>query len=239
MKTTIETIIGIPGRWKNKSEIVTEIASKSDGYIFVGDLLLNNNEKELYRLEIYEYDQDLPKSFMYAGNFTDDQLKNIGEHNSTIYLIAKSGNLNSISSINKAVCGLLKAGGLAVKVESSGVAHTSDEWFQLAYSGKPEDVVNAYVTILEDGKTYYSCGMHNLGYRDAIITTASPSENAGYLISAFLSHVLSTNTELKQDEIFILSPNSPKYLLEQEECKTYEEDDLFFNPFGYWRLREK
>ncbi len=176
---------------------------------------------------------------MYAGNFTDEQLEEIGEHNLTIYLIGKSGDLNSITNINNAVCSLLKAGGIAVKVESSGVAHTSERWFELTNSGDLVDVLNAYVTILTDGNTCYSCGMHNIGYRDAIITTDMPLEDASHLISTFLTYLLSENPVLKQGETFSMDSNSPIYLLKQEECKIYPPNDLFFNPFGYWRLHVK
>ncbi|WP_139490060.1 DUF4261 domain-containing protein [Brevibacillus dissolubilis] len=236
MHSVIETIVGVPGRWKNKSEIVTAVASKSDGYILAGEHLINSKTKDTYTVEIYERDENLSQSFMHAGNFTDEQLKEIDDHNLTIYLIGESGDLRSLTNINYAVSGLLKAGGLAVKIESSGVAHTSERWLEFTKSEDIVEIFHGYVTLLADDHTYYSCGMHNLGYPDAIITTDMSAEDAGYLLTTFLIYLLTENNILQQGDTFQLSPSSSVYSLKHEECGMYSQDDLFYNPFGYWRL---
>jgi hypothetical protein len=239
MQTIVQTIIGIPGKWEDKEEIINAIALQNNDYILVGEIFYNSNTNESYQLEIYDFDENLVESFMYAGKFTDAELNEISEHLQTIYLIGNSGNINSIISINNAVSALLESGGIAVKVESTGIAHSSKKWYKLTNSNDISDLLQAYVTIVEEGNTYYSCGMHNLGYKDVFITKDMDSKECEDLLWTFLTYVLSSNTTLKQNDTFSLSHNSPVYLVEHEECEMFPKDDLFYNPFGYWRLQKK
>jgi hypothetical protein len=40
MPTSPQTVIGIPGRWPNRNDIVTAIASRSGGYLFAGMVIM-------------------------------------------------------------------------------------------------------------------------------------------------------------------------------------------------------
>src|SRR5687768_3293759 len=57
------TVIGIPGRWPNRSDIVTSIASRSDGYLFAGMVMMKLGTKDGFTLEIYEHDPNLKNAF--------------------------------------------------------------------------------------------------------------------------------------------------------------------------------
>src|SRR5262249_49104162 len=75
---------------------------------------------------------------------------------------------------------LLKAGAIAMKCESSGIAHSRSRWLELAESlppSKNDDAVQdswpalfqAYVQLpIDSGDDLYACGMHLLGKPDLI-----------------------------------------------------------------------
>jgi len=137
-----------------------------------------------------------------------------------------------------AAVGILHAGGLAVKVESAGVAHSSDQWKEFTAAADAEALYYAYVTLVGQGdnRTYYSCGMHNLGLRDAIITGNLTAYEAGSLLNTFLLYCLIEQPELEIGHTFSVDAPSPRYRLSTEQCTIYPKDHLFNNPFGLWRL---
>ncbi|MCQ4087538.1 hypothetical protein [Saccharibacillus sp. JS10] len=70
-------------------------------------------------VEIYEHDSELAAAFQYAGSFTLEELEVIESHQTTVYLLAPVGQFNQVQTFNRAVGVLLRASGIAVKVESS------------------------------------------------------------------------------------------------------------------------
>ena len=94
---------------------------------------------------------------------------------------------------------------------------------------------DAFVVYLT-GKEFYSCGMHNLGYKDAIIE-ATDTENPVELLSNFTRYLIMYKPVIQEGESFRDGPEAPLYLISHEPCTNYHEGSLFVNPFGMWRLR--
>jgi len=90
-----------------------------------------------------------------------------------------------------------------------------------------------YVT----GEQVYSCGMHNLGYPDAIID-AGASENPVELLRVFSYYLFSERPAVATGETFRASEHAPRYRLSLEPCELYDSDDIFHNPYGMWRLTQ-
>src|SRR5438034_343517 len=65
--------------------------------------------------------------------------------------------------------GLLEAGGIAMKCESSGIAHSRSRWLELATLSETESdfwsaLFDAYVQLpIQSEDDFYTCGMHLLG----------------------------------------------------------------------------
>src|SRR5688572_16553037 len=176
-----EIIVGIPGEWKTRTEIVQSIVSKSDGLIFAGTVVLDTKTNEGFPLHVYEHDPSLAKAFKIAGQgkISDQTIEQISSHTFTLYCIVPSTSTEAARKMLEIVNGLLKCGGLAAKVETSGVAHTADRWRELARGGKPFDLYCAYVTLIGGSQSFYSCGMHNFGMPDACIDrSVQPNEAA-------------------------------------------------------------
>ena len=64
METQI--VIGVPGLWKDRTELIQEVVSKSS-YILAGNVM-HHKEKEIgFEIDIYEQDPSLREAFFYAG----------------------------------------------------------------------------------------------------------------------------------------------------------------------------
>jgi len=238
MEVKTEIIIGIPGKWPTRSDIVKAIAEKSNGLLFAGSALLDTTSQDGYGFEVYDYDPDLANAFKIAGRpkITQPDIKEISSHTFTLYLIADGGSPERAQKVLNVGCGLLQAGGIAVKVETTGKAHTLQDWFALASAHNETALYYAYVTIIGSNGIYYSCGMHNLGHRDAIVRGNITANDAARLLETFLLYVLIEKPDVRDKLTFSEKKDSPHYRINEVPCDIHPSDHLFFNPFGLWQL---
>lgn len=229
------TILCIPGHWKDLAELTQAIPAT--GYLFTDGMMVSIDSGHTFRLEVCEPDARLVDAFRSAGGhwMTDDDEVKIGQHSLVLYLVADGGSHECAKAAMLAAAALLRVGGYAVKVETSGIAHTKEDWLDFCeylhiYSAHRALVV--YVT----GEKTYSCGMHNLGLPDAIVDS-SDSTDAAELIRTFTWYMFSENPAIRDGETFSVGAGQPVYKLTFKDCHLYEQDDIFFNPFGLVLLK--
>jgi hypothetical protein len=232
-------IVGVPGPWPSRSEIVTSIASRSGGYLFAGMILMEVATQDAFKLEIYDHDSRMRHAFEVAGGgrFSEAELDAVGQHTYTLYAIGEGGSPKAAWKVMRAAGGLIRAGGLGAKVESAGVAHRAEVWDEWAGSNFRPNLYHAFVVQVHGETGYFSCGMHNLGYRDVVVgpNDASPGD-AHKLIHGFQMYELFQAPELRSGHTFSLDADAPRYRITAEACETYPPGDLFHNPYGMWRL---
>jgi hypothetical protein len=132
---------------------------------------------------------------------------------------------------------LSKCGGIAVKLETSGIAHEWERWFELLRSDNPFDPYCASVVLVGDERFYYSCGMQNFSLPNAQISNRLDAVEAADSINRFNYWQIVENPVLKSGHTFSLTSDSPRFRLELLKDKRHSEDDLFYNPGGVWELR--
>lgn len=233
-------IIGIPGLWAARADIVTSIAQRSGGLLFAGLILMDTVTKQGFTLEVYEHDPKLHQAFRIAGGggISDSDLTAIAQHQHTLYCHSPGVSVEAARQMLKVGVGLLDAGGLAVKVESSGVAHNAARWRELAASEHLFDVYTAFVTLIGGRDCFYSCGMHSFGLPDAAVPRDMDPQMAGELLNAFNFYVLAENPTLIDGHTFSATSavNAPRFRVHKTACDTYEPTHAFHNPWGMWRL---
>jgi Domain of unknown function (DUF4261) len=234
-----QIIVGVPGRWASRSEIVRGIARKSGGYLFAGSILMDTATNDAFTLEIYEHDPRLREAFEVAGGgrYTKSQLNAIESHTYTLYAICEGGSCESAWKMMRAARALIRAGGIGVKVESSGIAIKPRLWCEWAESDFLPNLYHAFVVQLFEQNLWSTCGMHNFGYRDLIVETdRETDDDARKLIHDFQLYELLEAPKLKSGHTFSVDDSAPRYRIAAERCKTYPRDDPFHNPYGMWRL---
>lgn len=233
-----QIVLAIPGFWTDRSDLVQRIALESEGYLFAGVILLNSNTHDHWELNVLEADQKIMRTLSLTGqgSITSVQFNAITEHTMVCELSGEAGSLVSATQIANAGAALIRAGGAAVYVESAGKSHSDIDWLRLCDSKKPSAMYEAFVIVINDDASLYSCGMHNLGLPDARVLTTSPSEETAKLLRAFNLYRLLQSPDLETGHTFSLTPESTYYRIALLPCDNYEQDDLFFNPFGVWQL---
>lgn len=140
------------------------------------------------------------------------------------------------------VAGVLRAGALAIKGESSGIAHGREHWLRLEdqmQSSTESSLIGAWVRYPIASKSVaYSVGMHLLGARDVEVEYAGiPEQEAVEVIGGFLHFLLIDKpSNLDVGHTFGLRADARRFRLTQARCTRYASDDFFHNPYGYWRL---
>lgn len=241
MQPEVEIVVGIPGKWQTRSDIVQDIATKSKGLLFAGMVLIDTATNEPYQLEVYDHDPNLSEAFAIAGrhSLAESDIQSIRSHTFTLYLIAKGGSLEKAQKVLNVGSRLLQAGGIAVKVETTGKAHSAKDWLALTEAHNETALYHAFVTLVGDERGYYSCGMHNLGYRDAFVKGNITPDGAAHLLQTFLLYVLIETPAIENGHTFSENQHAPRYYLRSAPCETYPSDHTFYNPYGMWELEYK
>jgi hypothetical protein len=186
---------------------------------------------------MFDHDPDLLNAFLLAGcaKLTDSDLDRIQVHTHLVYIYGQGGSMESAWSAMKAVTGVLDAGGIAVKVDSGGIVHSAAAWKALTAVDDVAGLFKAYVAHIGNERTFYTCGMHNLGYADAIISDVTRDE-ALCLLDGFVLYLLDGDAQVRDGDTMRLGVDSPSYHLCLQPDNRYPADSPFHNPFGLWRL---
>ena len=190
-------------------------------------------------LDFYDADEQMIEAFEFGGQgkLSGATLDQIAEHKNVVYLHFPFDIVSQKTRILKHTEVLSRCGGIAVKLETSGIAHDWERWFELLRSNNPFDTYCASAVLVGDEQFYYSCGMHNFGLPDAQISNSFDAAEGADLINRFNYWQIVEKPVPKAGHTFSLTENSPHFRLELSKDKRHSEDDLFCNPNGLWELR--
>jgi len=90
-------------------------------------------------------------------------------------------------------------------------------------------------TIVDNKGTTFSCGMHNLGLKDTIVSGLD-FQTAVDLISIFGYYQIFEKPVILAGQTFQPNFQSPKYCVSEELNQPYKGSAYYGNPFGMWRL---
>ncbi len=194
--------------------------------------------KEVCTLEVYEHDPELKSAYTLAacGKISDADLTAIDQHSHTLYVSGPGTSAESARKLMRFASSLLSCGGIAVKIESTGVAHSASRWSELTQDESLPALMRAFVTYVGDAGSFYSCGMHNMGLPDATLEADVMPETAATLLDTFLFYLADEAPEIKDGETFAIDDQSPRYVVTKGACTEFSEDNLFHNPHGVWKL---
>lgn len=238
-----KVVLCIPGLWRNRSELMEAIVRKSEGYMFAANYISKLGDPSVFfEVDIYEHDERVAEAFEIAGynSFTEKDLDLIRKHSLTLYLIGDGGSIEKVRKLVDTANALVKAGGLGVKVESSGTANTIENWNDMYHTNDAVELFQAFVTVVEEEGFYYTCGMHCFGLPDVITFKDQVTpQYAQELMNIFCLYNLIEKPSLTDHSTFSIDANSPHFILQHTECRHFSEDELFYNQYGIWALVKK
>lgn len=216
-----------------------KIAEETHGeYMFLGLLLTRPSDRMTVPLEIQGPDGHLGKAFELAGQgkFSAKELDAIGKHQSVAYLYFSASLIEQRDMIISVSELMRQMGGIAVKVDSTGKAHSWDNWLDLLRSENPADWYSSTVLLVGGEQEYYSCGMHHFGMADVEVPRSLDIQEAAYLMNKFNVWRLMEETTIETGQFFSAEKDSARFTVTQVPDKRHAQDNLFHNPAGLWRL---
>jgi len=248
-KSEVNIIISISGFWKDSDQIRKLINDSAKcKYRLTENYLFHENDIDEFSYHLDNSNQTLTK----LPNPPDlDLLKkeeedNINQHESTVYLIIEGSSIENAKKIMLAGNCFLNIGGHEIKIVTAGITHNKETWKRFIENDRLMDLIFAFVITVHNDKEdfYFTCGMHNLGYPDAVVPGYLNYDQGNYLVKAFLYYLVLHKPVLLSGNKFQIDKNSSNiYRLTYEKCHIYDNYDknvyqLFHNPFGLWRLTE-
>lgn len=231
-------ILGIPGCWETREEF--KHALIKNGYMCIGNLISRLEKTEaFFEVEMEGYNPFVVEAFETArnGSFSGEELNNLKKFKSIVYIIGEGGSVEKVLSIMEVASAILRAGGLAVNVESSGRARTKQDWLQITNEKNIVGMFTAFIQMAYENDLFYTAGMKCFGYPDVTCAVESMTgAEITELFSEFCLYNLIENPEINDGETFSLAADAPVFLMKREKCQLFEENHLFYNPYGVWNL---
>jgi hypothetical protein len=224
---------------------VAEVVAEVGGPGFQLDTEFSQSEPDSRMSEAFEVSADLV-----VPSFTDEDRAAVEAHRSVAYVLGPPAAAYEGFAVTRrmlaVVAALLQDGGTAAKSESSGIAHGRERWLHLAAvaaaatdrAGQAPPLYAAFVRRpLSSGLVYYSCGLHLMGEADVEITAADDDRGLEWMdgLARYLL-IDRGSARIRDGDTFGLQADSPRRVLRHRACTRYRDDDLFYNPWGYWRL---
>jgi hypothetical protein len=235
-----EMIICVPGPWENRSEFARRVfALEPYGrYTFDGGVLADVKHQDQVRIQILGQHPRMREAFEAAtrGDLPLETASAITGHRSSIYLHFPANVIEERLRILKFTELAKRSGGIAIKLESSGVGHWWERWFQLLGSKNEFDWYCAVVMLLSGDGRYYSCGMHHFGLADCSVEQSVTPREAARLINKFNYWRIISPRTINSFEILRLDESGARFRLSWESDRFNPEGDLFHNPHGLWLL---
>ena len=231
-----KSVLCIPGPWKDHNAFVEAVA-ETGRYLCAGGMLIDLQSKSAFNYTFENADKRMAQAFRAAGpQISENLLKQIERHRSVLYLISFELNLAGANALMRAASAVLDAGGLAVKVESAGLAHTAAQWQEFCGAQAQHSAHQAFVVYVS-GATSYSCGMHNLGLFDASVAALNNEDaNAAVeLLRNFNWYQITEAPQLEAGMSFATQQSGPFYQLALAASR-FVPTDPFYNAFGTWQL---
>lgn len=237
-------VLCVLGTWDHLTEVRSLVAEVAGADFSVDD-----------DYSMLQPDERMPEAFEASADrvspsLTVDDYSAIRNHRAVAYVLSPA--LEAATAVplsTKAltlVDAFLERGALAVKCESSGIAHGVHRWRQIAHSVRSSDALERASALysawvrrpLSNQGMHYSCGMHLLGERDIELPATGDVFADIEWMDAIALYILGEKPArgLHDGDGFRRSTEDSRRVLTATACTRYENDDFFFNPYGYWRV---
>jgi hypothetical protein len=204
----------IPGPWTDRSEFVVKVAQETDAeFLFAGMILAQPSRKRHVILEFCDPYPQMRSAFEIAGQgkLPANLLTSIEGHRSVVYLHFEVPFIQEREKM----------------IDFSDVIRRVED---------PFDWYCSLVTLIADDLLYYSCGMHNFGLPDVEVPRSVDISEAADLMNQFNLWRIVEEPEIASGHTFSVTADSRHFRLLHVQDTRHEEQELFRNTHGLWRL---
>ena len=239
---TSRIVICIPINLKKRKDIAAALENNyGTEYVLTGRMLrstINNDSCEI-DFRTLNGGSNFIKDFELAGQnkLYAATIQQIDICQQVIYLSSSDTGYDACLKIARLAQVMLQVGGIAIKVESAGMAHNKVKWLANYNSDDVFEIYSLFVTLVEGDDSYYSCGMHNFGKADVAIDLAVDIGLAIYVMNVFNYYRLTESPILQDGHTFQPDIECPKYKIKWTTDRETEINSPQYNSHGRWHLK--
>lgn len=245
MKSKI--VFYIPINFSNRREMVMALEEQyGSEYVLIGRIFQSTTTDNSCEIDIcdrqtwavYNNEFNLRADFELSGQDKLDgaNLEKIEHCQQVVCLTSTETGYEACLKIAQLVQVIVMVGGIAIKVESAGIAHHRDKWLANYNSDDVFEIYSLFVMLLEGDNYYYSCGMHNFGKADVAINLSEDPGLAVYVMNVFNYYRLTESPILQDGHTFQPDIECPRYHIRWIVDREYTTDSHQHNPYGRWYL---
>ncbi|MEM9507349.1 MAG: hypothetical protein AAGA16_06620 [Cyanobacteria bacterium P01_E01_bin.35] len=226
----------------NRQEIAAVLASKYGAeYVFMGRIFQSTIADQSCEIDIGIAVPNLVTVWDNAGQakISLATRQQIDGHRQVIYLTSNATGYDACREIAQLAQVFLQIGGIAIKVESAGIAHEKQQWLEHYNSADVFAIYSLFVMLIEGEETYYSCGMSNFSKADVTLDVTEDLGLAIYVMNVFNYYRLTESPILQDGHTFQPDIECPTYQMKWKADGESEPDSPLYNPHGRWYLSRK
>lgn len=235
----METIVCIPTSNDGPETFRDQVLAVTNGkYLFAGQILMSVESKAGIICETHDPDPNIAEAFQIGGQglISENDIATIKKHQSVMYLIWDQPGLAELHQLHTFINVCLKCGGLGVKFENSGVAHSTRSWQAMKFHENTLELLQSHVMLIGNEQHFYSTGMHIFGLPDAAVLTTIENRQAGYLLTEFNHYQLFESPDFEEGHTFSTSAEEPHFRLKKKSDWINVDEECFENPYGRFLL---
>ena len=234
-------VVSIPFVLASREAIAHSLANKYDtDYLFLGETFcdqINNETCQISICNLIKLRDNNSNLCDFFEVLDDDKTRQrLDDCRQIVYLISDDVGYDACLKIARYTQIFLRIGGIAVKVNSTGIIREKDTWLANYNSQDVFDIYSLFVTLVEGEDYYYSCGMNNFGLADVSLDITEDIGLATYVMNVFNYYRLTDSVILKDGQTFQPDFECPMYQIQWQKCYEYEINDPRYNYCGRWHL---
>lgn len=228
----VETVLRIPGNWAHPKELVERLPA---GYRLTPEALVMPDGTKI------EFNP-MPPDDQFVGIFrsscrrkpTEEELAKVESYTVNICLTGPGGSKEAALKTMQAGAAILRAGGVGVFNDNSGLAHGAEQWLYMTEDASSDAVSFAFVSIIRSETEVATMGMHVLGLRDVVMQRADV-EQGGYDIVEMIRYLAQGDKPVGDGHV-IADETGPRFQVFPAEELERMDGSPMHNPFGRMKL---
>ncbi len=227
------TLLLVPGPWRHADEAIEALSRAGIPAVVGGQAPF---EAGSITVELVDDDGVGAAVSGSLGGDPSAELVELLESSHRAALVEIAGRLSAdVARTARVGRALRDAGGLAVRMERSGVAFEWAAWLDLLET-EPPGLLSLGVIMFRDAESLFTCGMHHFDLPDIELVGGGDEAVAAGWLDAFAGYLLFEDPALTSGHTFRPDEDSPRRVLERWPDHRHAQGDGRHNPFGIWRV---
>jgi len=228
----VEITLRIPGTWEHPAQLVEQLPP---GVRITGSHLILPDGAE-FDITPLPPDDQFATIFRKScrGKVTDEEFSKVDNYSVNVCLSGPGGSMDSAYKMMQAAELILRAGGAAVFIDNSALAHGATQWCELAEAGNTDALTFGYVSIVRGAEEVYTMGMQTLGYPEVLMSRKDADADEMSIIEV-MRYFCETENRIDDGHV-LANEKGPRFHIRADASARYKTGSPLHNPWGRVRL---